>query len=220
MLVTKRKADRVVLNNMSWEQFESLLTALGNKRAARITYDRGIIEIMTPLPEHEYHKETISDAIKTIAEVLEQDYECYGSTTWKRKIKEAGVEPDNCFYFQNEAKVRGKLQFNLNFDPPPDLVLEIDLTSKSLARFPIYARLGVPEIWTYEKGQLTIYQLQTDETYQAVNTSSIFPSLPIPELPDLLEAYRNQGRLTMRKAVRKWVNRFKAPETSMEKTDY
>jgi Uma2 family endonuclease len=205
MLLTSRKADRVVLHDICWEQFESLLTTLGDKRAARIAYDYGVLEIMTPLPEHEYYKQVITTAIEDIAEVLEQNYECYGSTTWKRKIQEVGVEPDNCFYFQNEARVRGKLQFDLNSDLPPDLVLEIDLTNKSLNRFPIYARLGVPEIWTYDQGQLTIYQLQ-EETYQIVSTSSIFPALPIQELPRILEQNQTQGRLTLRKAVREWAS--------------
>jgi Uma2 family endonuclease len=205
MLLTSRKADRVVLHDICWEQFESLLTTLGDKRVARIAYDYGVLEIMTPLPEHEYYKQVITTAIEDIAEVLEQNYECYGSTTWKRKIQEVGIEPDNCFYFQNEARVRGKLQFDLNSDLPPDLVLEIDLTNKSLNRFPIYARLGVPEIWTYDQGQLTIYQLQ-EETYQIVSTSSIFPALPIQELPRILEQNQTQGRLTLRKAVREWAS--------------
>jgi len=201
-----RKADRVILPNLSWEQFENLLTILNDKRAARIAYDQGTLEIMTPLPEYEYYKQVISTAIEDIAETLEQNYECYGSATWKRKIKKAGVEPDNCFYFQNESKVRGQLQLDLNSDPPPDLVLEIDLPNKLLARFPLYARLGVPEIWTYDAGKLTIYQLQNNETYLVVTTSSIFPSLPIQDLPNLLEEYSNQGRLAMRQAVRKWVS--------------
>jgi len=202
---TSKRADRVVLNNISWEQLESLLSLLGERPVSRISYDRGTLEIMTPLPEHEYYKQLISISIEDIAETLEQNYECYGSTTWKRKLKEAGVEPDNCFYFQNEAKVRGKLALNLDIDPPPDLALEVDLTNKSLNRFPIYARLGVPEIWIYEQGKLTIYQLQNNVTYQVTTQSLVFPSLPIQELPNLLEKYRNQGRIAFRKAVRKWV---------------
>ncbi|TAF98286.1 MAG: Uma2 family endonuclease [Oscillatoriales cyanobacterium] len=156
---------------------------LGESRAARFAYDNGTLEIMTPLPEHEYYKETIGDTVKDIAEVLEQDYASLGSTTWKREIQKAGVEPDNCFYFQNEPKIRGKLQFNLEQDPPPDLALEIDVTSKSLSRFPIYARLGVPEIWCYDSGELKIYQ---------------------QEIPELIEQNRYSGRLSLRKAVRAW----------------
>ncbi|HEY9602576.1 MAG TPA: Uma2 family endonuclease [Allocoleopsis sp.] len=206
MLLTQRRADRVVLHNISWQQFENLLVDLGESRTARVAYDDGTLEIMTPLPEHEYYKEALGDAIKDIAEVLDQDYESLGSTTWKREIKKAGVEPDNCFYFQNEPKIRGKLEYDLNQDPPPDLALEIDVTSKSLSRFSIYARLGVPEIWCYDSGVLKIYQLQ-NEGYIEVETSQVFPTLPIQELPALIEQYRPQGRRAMRRAVREWAGK-------------
>jgi Uma2 family endonuclease len=206
MLLTQRRADRVVLHNISWQQFENLLVDLGESRAARVAYDDGTLEIMTPLPEHEYYKEVIGDSIKEIAEVLDQDYESLGSTTWKREIKKAGVEPDNCFYFQNEPRIRGKLEFDLSQDPPPDLALEIDVTSKSLSRFSIYARLGVPEIWCYDSGELKIYQLQ-NEGYIEVETSSVFPTLRVQELPELIEQYRPQGRRAIRRAVREWARR-------------
>ncbi len=203
MLLTQRRADRVLLHNISWQQFENLLVDLGESRGVRVAYDDGTLEIMTPLPEHEYYKETLGISIQDIAEVLDLDYESLGSTTWKREIKKAGVEPDNCFYFQNEVKIRGQLDFDLNQDPPPDLVLEIDLTSKSLNRFPIYARLGVPEIWCYDSGELKIYQLQ-DDKYIEVEISLVFPTLPVQELPTLIEQYRPQGRRAIRKAVRNW----------------
>lgn len=203
MPLTQRRADRVVLHNISWQQFENLLADLGEHRAARVAYDDGTLEIMTPLPEHEYYKETLGDAIKDIAEVLDRDYESLGSTTWKREIKKAGVEPDNCFYFQNEARIRGKLEFDLSQDPPPDLALEIDVTSKSLSRFSIYARLGVPEIWCYDSGELKVYQLE-NEGYIEVETSLVFPTLPVQELPALIEQYRPQGRRAIRRAVKNW----------------
>ncbi|MBW4614404.1 MAG: Uma2 family endonuclease [Desmonostoc vinosum HA7617-LM4] len=204
MLLTERRADRVVLYNISWQQFENLLIDLGESRIARIAYDDGTLEIMTPLPEHEYYKEIIGDIIKDMAEVLELDYECYGSTTWKRELKKAGIESDNCFYFQNEALIRGKLKFDLNQDPPPDLALEIDVTSKSLDRFPIYVRLGVPEIWCYDAGQIKIYQLQNNE-YLERETSLVFPNLNIQEIPSLIEKYRMAGRRVFRQAIREWV---------------
>jgi Uma2 family endonuclease len=206
MLLSPKRADRVVLHNISWQQFENLLVDLGDHRAARIAYDRGTLEIMTPLPEHEYFKETLGIAVQDIAEQLNCNYESYGSTTWKREIEQAGLEPDNCFYFQNEAAVRGSLDIDLNRgDPPPDLALEIDITHKSLNRFPIYARLGVPEIWCYEAGHLTIYQLQNGKYLQAQH-SQIFPALNIPHLPQIIETHRQQGRLAIRRAVRAWVS--------------
>ncbi|BBD53979.1 Uma2 family endonuclease [Planktothrix agardhii] len=203
MQLTEHRADRVVLYNISWQQFENLLINLGQTRAARIAYDNGTFEIMTPLPEHEYYKEAIGISIQDIAEELDINYESYGSTTWKREARLAGIEPDNCFYFQNEAKIRGRLELNLNQDPPPDLALEIDMTHKSLNRFPIYARLGIPEIWCYDSGELKIYQLQ-QETYGEVETSSVFPMLRVQEIPTIIEQYRLDGKLAVRRAIRNW----------------
>jgi Uma2 family endonuclease len=204
MSLIMQKADRVVLQNISWLQFENLLKDLGDHRAARLAYDQGTLEIMSPLPEHEYYKEVIGIAVQDIAEELELDYESLGSTTWKRESRLAGVEPDNCFYFQNEALIRGKLEFDLTQDPPPDLALEIDLTSKSLNRFPIYARLGVPEIWCYDTGELKIYQLQNGD-YRETETSLVFPDLAVKEIPRLIEQNRSAGRRAIRQAVRAWV---------------
>lgn len=198
------RADRVLLHNISWDQFERLLRDLGEPRSARLAYDNGTLEIMTPLPEHEYFKEVFGDVIKDIAEELDQDYGCYGSATWRKQAQRAGVEPDNCFYFANEAAIRGKLKIDLASDPPPDLALEIDLTSKSLARLPIYAKLGVPEIWCYDEGTLSIRVLQGGD-YRGVSQSLAFPGLPLAELPQLIEQYREAGHRAVRQAVKAWV---------------
>ncbi|MBW4483437.1 MAG: Uma2 family endonuclease [Tildeniella torsiva UHER 1998/13D] len=194
----------LLLRDVSWAEFEAILAELGDRRRTRIAYDNGLLEIMAPLPEHEYFKETLGDAVKDIAEELDLEFESYGSTTWRREIQQAGLEPDNCFYFQNEALVRGRLTFDLDQDPPPDLAIEIDLTSKSLNRLPIYARLGVPEIWCYDGGVLAMYLLQGDR-YNQAEQSRVFPTLDIRSLPQLIEAHRSLGRLALRRAVRTWV---------------
>lgn len=202
----------VLLHDVSWAEFEAILWELGENGGVRVAYDKGWLELMVPLPEHEYFKQSISIAIEDIAEELNLDYESYGSTTWRRRARQAGIEADNCFYFNNEASIRGKLAIDLERDPPPDLALEIDITSKSLNRLPIYARLGVPEIWCYDRcydrcydnGALKIYWLQHGQ-YVEVTQSQVFPSLAIQELPSLIETYRNQGRLALRQAVRVWV---------------
>lgn len=199
---------RLLLHDIGWVEFEAILEELGEHRGTRIAYDNGLLEIMAPLPEHEYFKQSISIAIEDIAEVLERDYESYGSTTWRRQVKQAGLEPDNCFYFQNAARIRGKLAFDLTQDPSPDLALEIDITSKSLNRFPIYARLGIPEIWCYDNGVINIYLLQQNQYVQA-ERSQVFPSLNIRELPQLIEENRNLGRLALRQAVRAWAKSSK-----------
>lgn len=100
MVATPQRADRVVLNNIGWEQFERLLADLGDQRSAHVAYDRGSLEITTPLPEHEHFQEVLGDAVKDIADELDLDYESYGSTTWRQQAKMAGVEPDNCFFFR------------------------------------------------------------------------------------------------------------------------
>jgi Uma2 family endonuclease len=194
----------LLLHDVNWTEFEAILEELGQHRHTRIAYEDGLLEIMAPLSEHEYLKETLGDALKDIAEELNQNYESYGSTTWRKPAKQAGLEPDNCFYFQNEALVRGKLDFDLTQDPPPDLALEIDITSKSLARLPIYVRLGVPEIWCYDQGQLRIYLLQQDQ-YVEAERSQIFSTLKVQELPKLIEENRDRGRIALRRAVRQWV---------------
>ncbi|MDF0554483.1 Uma2 family endonuclease [Kamptonema sp. UHCC 0994] len=132
MTVTIPIEGKILLHNVSWDEFENILIEMGETRGSRIAYDRGTLEIVMPLQKHEYFKEVISDLIKDLAEELDLDYECLGSTTWKRRDRLAGVEPDNCFYIQNESLIRGNLKINLLQDPPPDLFLEIDYTSKSL----------------------------------------------------------------------------------------
>jgi Uma2 family endonuclease len=209
MVAELNRADRVLLHNITWEQYEGFLKDLGDRPSARIAYDNGTLEIMTPLPEHEHFKEVFGDAVKDASEELEIDYESYGSATWRERVKLAGVEPDNCFYFQNEAVVRGRLDLDLSRgDPPPDLVLEIDMTSKSLNRFPIYARLGVPEIWCYDDGALNIYHLREGD-YVKAQVSLALPQLPVQELPQLIEAHRSEGRRAIRRAVRDWARRYK-----------
>ncbi|AFY38293.1 protein of unknown function DUF820 [[Leptolyngbya] sp. PCC 7376] len=206
-MLTKQRANRVLLQNIGWQQFENILLELGETRGSRIAYCDGTLEIMTPLPEHEYYKEVISDALKEYADASDIDYESLGSTTWRKQLKMAGLEPDNCFYFQNEPLIRGQLEYDLNQDPPPDLALEIDLTSKSLERFPIYARLGVPEIWSYEEGKITIYLLKNNE-YQISENSLALPRISVDKMMDLIEDNRPLGRRAIRKAIRAWAKQM------------
>jgi tetratricopeptide (TPR) repeat protein len=194
-------------HDVSWEEFENILAAMSDNRSSRVAYDRGTLEIMTPLPEHEGYKEIIGDLIKDLAEELSLEYASFGSTTWKRQKNLAGAEPDNCFYIQNEHLVRGRLNIDLSQDPPPDLVLEIDITSKSLDRMPIYERLGVPELWRYDKKVLGIYQLQAGK-YNETDTSLAFPVFPIKEIPSLIKRNITASRSTIRRAFRSWVKQY------------
>jgi len=200
----------VVFQGVTWEQFEAIAIAFGDTSGYRLAYSDNKLEIMVPLPEHEYLNRYIGTIVQEISDVLELDYEAYGSTTWRQKLKKVGVEADSCFYIQNESVVRGRtdLDTSLETDPPPDLVVEIDVTSKSIGRFPIYAQLGVPEIWRYDEGELKVYEL-VGENYQQRKTSLALPGIPVGELPRLIEKYRAKGRRSTRKAVREWAAQFR-----------
>lgn len=194
---------RVLLTDVTWQEFETILQELGEHRAARIAYDRGVLEIMAPLPEHEDDKEIIGDLVKALLEELEIEFRSLGSTTFKNQIMLQGIEPDQCFYIENESKIRGKKRLDLTQDPPPDLALEIDVTSRTHPS--IYAALKVPELWRFEKGKLQINLLQND-SYVVSEQSKNFPDLPLAEvLPKYLEQSKTAGRNSVIRAFRRWV---------------
>ncbi len=193
---------QLLIKNVSWQMYKHILEELGENRSSRVSYSQGILEIMTPLPEHEAAKVIIGDLVKALLEELDIEFWSLGSTTFDKENMTEGVEPDDCFYIQNEAAVRGKKRINLETDPPPDLAIEIDITSRT--RFHNYEALGVPELWRWNGQKLEINVLQ-DGKYVESNTSSIFPNLLIAEvIPEYL-ARSNFGRNATMKAFRAWV---------------
>jgi Uma2 family endonuclease len=204
VMLTIPPGKSLVLENISWAGFEQLLDQLGNSRAARVAYDHGTLEIMAPLPRHAFFKESVSILVQEFADILNIDYEIFGSTTWKRQDLLSGLEPDNCFYIQNEPLIRGKIDLDLAQDPPPDLALEIDITSKSVNRMAIYARLGVPEVWRYENSQLSIFLLQGQQ-YIAAETSLTLPTFPVQDIIAFIDTHHADGKLAMRRAFRGWI---------------
>ncbi len=194
---------RVLLHDVSWQEFEAILEEFGEHRASRIAYSKGTLEIRMPLPEHEVNKEIIGDMVKILLEELEIDRECFGSTTFKRKDMAQGIEPDNCFYIQNHALMIGKKRIDLTVDPPPDLAIEVDVTSKT--QIDVYEALGVPELWRYENNKLQINVLQ-DGTYIESETSPTFSNLPIVEaISQFVEQSRIIGTSPTLRAFRNWV---------------
>ena len=133
---------KILVKDVSWLEFEQILEELGEHRGSKIAYDNSTLEIMTPLPEHESNKLFITNFIEILLEELEIEFYPLGSTTFKNQLMQSGVEPDNCFYIENEAKIRGKERIDLTVDPCPDLALEIDITSSCENRLPIYADSG------------------------------------------------------------------------------
>ena len=194
---------QALIENVSWSELEQILAELGEQRSRRISYSNGLLEIMTPLPEHEYSKAFISDFVRIILEELGQEYWNLGATTFKREDMAQAVEPDECFYIQNEAIVRGKKRIDLNLIPPPDLVIEIDITNRT--RFKNYELLGVPELWRYDGTNLEINVLRSGK-YVLSDESLQFPQFSIKQvIPQYLEAGQTQGKVATMNEFRRWV---------------
>lgn len=181
----------VTIPNVTWQEFETILQELGQKRTSRVAYYQGTLEIMVPLPEHEIPRDFISDIVKTLLRAKGVRYQPFGSTTFKNQGA-AGVEPDACFYIQNYQAMIGRRRLEPS-DPPPDLAIESDMTSKTTIE--AYESVGVPEVWIYDSGKLTIYLLQ-GKKYTKCQTSPTFPQIPITELiPQLVERNWQVGSL-------------------------
>ncbi|MDZ8183592.1 MAG: Uma2 family endonuclease [Nostoc sp. ChiSLP02] len=194
---------QLLIKGISWSGYKNILAELGENRSSRISYSQGVLEIMAPLPEHEVGKVIIGDLIKVILEELDIEFWSLGSTTFDQEKMDAGVEPDDCFYIENEAAVRGKDRIDLTVDPPPDLAIEIDITSRT--RFNNYQLLGVPELWRWNGNKLEINVL-IDGKYIESNNSRIFPSLPIAQaIPEYLKRCKTDGRNATMKVFRAWV---------------
>lgn len=194
---------RVLLHNLNWEEFEAILEELGEHRGTRVAYDSRTLEIMVPLPEHEDDKEIISDLLKAFLEELDIEFRALGSTTFKNKVMLKGIEPDQCFYIQNESAIRGKKRLDLAVDPPPDLVLEVDITSRTHPE--TYAALGVPELWRRDGDRIQIYVLQSGQ-YIEVEDSPTFSGWYLHTvIPQSVAQSRIIGRNKTIKAFRSWV---------------
>ena len=194
---------RVLLKDVSWQEFEAILEELGEHRAARVAYDNGILEIITPLPEHEINKVFITNFVEILLEELDIEFLPLGSTTFKNQFMSQGIEPDNCFYIQNEAAVRGKYRLDLTIDSPPDLALEIDVTSRTHSS--IYEALGVAELWRFEKGKLQLNVLENGKYIESIS-SPTFPNFPLSQIiPEYLQQCKTMGRNKTMRAFRAWV---------------
>lgn len=170
---------KVTLQPVSWEGFEEILTQLGEFRTSRIAYSNEILEIMAPLPEHERSKVLLADLVKILLKIQRQAWEPFGSSTFKRRGMSAGIEPDDCFYIKNYQAVIGKQRIDLDIDPPPDLALETDVTSRT--EVDAYEALAVPELWIFSSGKLRINLLQEGKYIQSQH-SLIFPDLKVIDI--------------------------------------
>jgi Uma2 family endonuclease len=194
---------QIQLQDVDWAEFEAIVAELGDRRASRIAYFDRTLELRMPLPKHEKAKVLLGNMVTILLEELRIPNECFGSTTFKRKDLGVGVEPDDCFYIQNAERMRDRDELDLTIDPPPDLVIEVDVTSKT--GLAVYRQLGVPEVWRFENGELRISVLEKGE-YRDSAVSPQFPGFPIVQaVAEFMIRIRTEGRMQTLIAFREYV---------------
>ena len=197
-----RGEKRVTFYHLSWLSYQQILQAIGENNCAHLFYDRGTLEITMPLEEHEFYRELIGLFIRILVVELGLKIKSMGSTTLAREDLERGAEPDNAYYIQNQAKVLGK-RINLTEDPPPDLVVEVDITHTDINKLALYARLGVPELWRFNGQIWRIYRLEKG-VYQEGEFSPTFPLVPKTKLYEFL-ATAKEDEVRAEKNLRSWL---------------
>jgi Uma2 family endonuclease len=205
--VTIPAEQRLRLSGIPWEGYVAVTEALG-ARPIRVTYDRGEMEIMSPSNRHENRKRILGRLLETLTEELEIDIASGGSTTYRRKALARGLEPDESYWIAHERIVRGRQDIDLEKDPPPDLVLEIEISRSALDRMSIYAALRVPEVWRWDGETLTVNLLSTRGTYRQSDRSKAFPFLPLAEFARFLEPTKLSETQLLR-SFRAWVRNQK-----------
>ena len=199
-----KSPDRVILPNISWQTYQSLIKDFDTEPAIRLTYDRGTLEIRMPLDPHESYKKLLGRLIEAATEELDIEIRSLGSRTCDREDLARGLEPDQCYYIQHEFLVRGVEQIDLNQLPPPDLALEIDITSSSINRLSIYAALEISEVWRYDGHNLTILSLQNGE-YVSQESSLALPFLKAKDILRFLALRNTIGETSLIKQFRQWL---------------
>jgi Uma2 family endonuclease len=208
--VQSRESDSVLLHGVRWSTYEALLEDMGD-RHIRLTYDNGDLEIMTVSPRHEWSKSLIRRMIDAMTEELNIPIRSGGSTTFKKELQQKGLEPDECYWVANEPAVRGRADLDVELDPPPDIAVEVEISTSVLNRLAIYAALRVSEIWRSDGHRVLVEQLQDDATYAQVARSPSFPWLPLAELGRFLKASETMDETSRIRSFRAWVRVELAP---------
>jgi Uma2 family endonuclease len=198
--------EKIILHGISWQTYENLLADNADNPNVRLFYDDGNLEIMTESYKHGNYAHLIELIVVTLAETLEIDFEGAGSTTFKKSKTKKGFEGDGSFYFKNAEIVRGKDTIDLNFDAPPELVIEVDITNPSLPKFPIFASLEIEEIWRFDGLDVRFYRLQNAE-YIEVSESICLPTVESKVVTNLLESGFEMKRIDWLKLIRQSIQK-------------
>ncbi|HEY2586494.1 MAG TPA: Uma2 family endonuclease [Tepidisphaeraceae bacterium] len=200
---------RVVLENVSWAFYERMLTEIGNG-PTRLTFDNGRLEIMSPSRLHERVKNILGRIVEAYGEAMDIVVEAGGSMTFRREDLQKGLEPDECYYVAHAADILQKDEIDLSVDPPPDLVIEVDISRPLVERQPIYAAMGVPEVWTCVGAQVVPLHLVGGE-YQSARQSLAFANLPMGVVNQIVLLAVTESQSAAMKSFRNWLQSHRKP---------
>jgi Uma2 family endonuclease len=199
------------LSGIDWRTYVRLVRAFAERPGVRLAYNRGELEIMSPLLEHDDVSRFLGTLVFVLTEELNLPLKRGGSTTLRRRKRKKGIEADECFWIANAHRLAGRRRLDLRTDPPPDLAIEVDVTHSSLDRLRIYAALKVPEVWRVDGDMLTFYILGADGAYQTSANSRAFPLLTSAELMDFVRAARQAGdENVVVRQFREWIRQRRA----------
>lgn len=206
---TLHPGDTDLLHNIDWQTYSRLLRVFSGQRR-RLTYDRGILEIMSPLWEHEEPAYLLGRFIDVMTEEFNVPCRAGRSVTLRRRRKQRGLESDNCYWIASAPRLKGKRRIDLRVDPPPDLAVEVDVSSSSLDRMSIYAALRMPEVWRLSSAGLTFHILE-DGVYQVRPSSLAFPTPASADLAGFLALLDNADDTAIVRQFRAWVRQRISP---------
>jgi Uma2 family endonuclease len=204
-MIGRMSADSVLVQHgISWNDYEELLDAVGEGSSLRICYDEGTLQVMSPSSKHEHVAKLIERLVDLLSIRQRTKVLFYGSATLKKQSEKKGAEPDACFYVQTADAVGTKEQIDFDTDPPPDVVVEIDIHHESISKLPIYAAFGVPELWRYDGDSLTIHHL-LDGQYVLSDASLALPILTSAVLTEFLARSPKEDQYDIVLAFEEWL---------------
>ena len=194
----------LVLSGLDWAAYRRISDAFTGIRL-RLTYDRGRLEIMGASLIHEIWSELLAMFVRVLAEESHKTRCSAGSTTLDRDDLDRGIEPDHCFYLENEPLIRGNEEIDLHKDPPPDLAIESEVSHRSVKQLPIYEAIRVPEVWRTDGKSVTFRVLEDDGKYAVKEQSRSFPFLRSQDLVPFLQKRGKLDEESLLKEFRAWV---------------
>ncbi len=202
---TLPSGQRLVLTNVDWKTYLRLSRLFDERPALRLTYDRGTLEISTVTFAHESRVFLLGRIVAALTEELGLPIAGGGTTTFRRRKRQRGLEPDQCYWIAHEAQVRGKMRIDLRKDPPPDLAIEVEVSRSALNRLAIYVALGIPEVWRFDGKSLTFHLLNSQGKYEVRTHSVIFARVAAVDLLPFLQQHGQMDVNALIRQFRAWM---------------